>query len=91
MVLDVFMALDAPAGTHTYELKYTPPGLRIGLVISACALLLTIAYLALGRKQIDLGFDRHAAAAEARRSKEQQKAAEETAAAAEEVTADDPL
>ncbi len=50
MVLDVFMALDAPAGTHTYELKYTPPGLRIGQVISACALLLTIVYVSFGRK-----------------------------------------
>lgn len=45
MVLDVFMALDVPEGTHSYEMRYTPSGLRPGLAVSAAALVLTVAFL----------------------------------------------
>ena len=45
MVLDVFMALDVPEGTHSFEMRYTPSGLRPGMVISAAALMLTAAFL----------------------------------------------
>ncbi len=51
--LGVFLAADAPVGTPSYERKYVPPGLRVGLIVSAAALLLTLVYLAVGRKWID--------------------------------------
>ncbi len=60
-VLGIFLAADAPAGTHSYEMRFEPTGLRLGLVVSACALLLALVYIAFGRKQIDLAFKIHAA------------------------------
>ena len=47
MVLDVFMALDVPAGSHSFEMRYTPAGLRPGLAVSAAALVMTLAFLLL--------------------------------------------
>ena len=69
-VLDVFMAFDVPAGSHSFELRYTPPGLRIGLLISAAALLLTLVYLIIGRERIDRILFK-AAAKKSSRAKEQ--------------------
>ena len=52
MVLDVFMALDVPEGSHSFEMRYMPAGLRPGLAISAAALLLTLVFLLLdGRRR----------------------------------------
>ena len=62
MTLGVFMAADVPAGTHSYELRYVPSGMRAGLVISACALLLTVLYFPFGRKRIDAAFEKREAA-----------------------------
>lgn len=44
-VLGVFMAVDAPEGTHSYEMKFVPTGLRMGTGLSATALLTTLAYI----------------------------------------------
>lgn len=71
-VLGVFMAADVPEGTHHYEMRYVPAGLRIGLVISAAALLTTLAYVPLGRKRIDLWFDRRAASSAEKREPDEQ-------------------
>jgi uncharacterized membrane protein YfhO len=46
----VFMALDVPEGSHSFDMRYTPPGLRPGLVISAAALVLTLVFLPLDRR-----------------------------------------
>ena len=46
MVLDVFMALDVPEGSHSFEMRYTPAGLHLGLTISAAALVMTAIFLA---------------------------------------------
>ena len=45
MVLGVFMAVDAPEGTHNYEMKFFPVGMKIGIGISAAALLFTMVYV----------------------------------------------
>ena len=42
-VLGVFMAVDAPAGTHSYEMKFFPTGMKTGIGFSAAALLTTAA------------------------------------------------
>ena len=39
MVLDVFMAVDAPEGTHSYTMKFVPTGLKAGVVISSIGLI----------------------------------------------------
>ena len=51
MVLDVFMALDVPEGSHSFEMRYVPAGLRPGLAITAAALLLTLVFLFLDGKR----------------------------------------
>ncbi len=51
MVLDVFMALDVPEGSHSFEMRYMPAGLRVGLMVSAAALLLTLVFLLLDGKR----------------------------------------
>ncbi len=50
MVLDVFMALDVPEGSHSFEMRYVPAGLRPGLALSAAALLLTLVFLFADRR-----------------------------------------
>ncbi len=45
MVLGVFMAVDAPEGTHIYEMKFFPVGMKTGIGLSAAALLTTIVYI----------------------------------------------
>ena len=35
------MAVDAPAGTHSYEMKFFPTGMKTGIGLSAFALLTT--------------------------------------------------
>ena len=45
MVLDVFMALEVPEGSHSFEMRYSPAGLRPGLAVSAAALVLTLVFL----------------------------------------------
>ena len=45
MVLGVFMAIDAPEGTHGYEMKFFPKGMKTGIGMSAFALLTTAVYV----------------------------------------------
>ena len=52
-VLGIFMAAQAAPGEHTYEMKYMPGGMSIGIKISIGALILLILYMAIGRKLID--------------------------------------
>ena len=52
-VLGVFMAAQVKPGAHTFEMKYVPAGLSIGLKISACTLAFTLLYLLLGRRWLD--------------------------------------
>lgn len=55
-VLGVFMAIDAPAGTHSYEMKFFPVGMKTGIGLSAAALLTTLVYIPLDirrRKRAD--------------------------------------
>jgi uncharacterized membrane protein YfhO len=55
-VLGVFMAVDAPEGTHSYEMKFFPAWMDYGLVLSAAALVgttvLMIAWKAQKKKTI---------------------------------------
>ena len=44
-VLGVFMAVDAPEGTHSYEMKFFPVGMKTGIGLSAAALLTTLVYI----------------------------------------------
>ncbi len=44
-VLGVFMAVDAPEGTHSYEMKFFPAGMKTGICLSAAALLTTLVYI----------------------------------------------
>ncbi len=39
------MAVDAPEGTHSYEMKFFPVGMKTGLGLSAAALLTTLVYI----------------------------------------------
>lgn len=52
-VLGVFMAAEAAPGEHTYEMKYVPGGLNLGIKISIAALIVLICYLLFGRKLIN--------------------------------------
>ena len=52
-VLGIFMAAQAAPGEHTYEMKYMPGGMSIGIKISIGAFILLILYMAFGRKWID--------------------------------------
>ena len=52
-VLGVFMAAEVEPGEHTYEMKYVPAGLDIGIKISIGTLVFLILYLALLRKWLD--------------------------------------
>ncbi len=40
-------------GEHSYEMKYVPAGLNIGMKISAAAFVLMLVYLLFGRRLID--------------------------------------
>lgn len=44
-VLGIFMAVDAPEGTHSYEMKFFPVGMKTGIGLSAAALLTTMVYI----------------------------------------------
>ena len=50
-VLGVFMAFDAPAGTHSYEMKFFPVGMKTGIGLSAAALLTTLVYIPLDSRR----------------------------------------
>ena len=50
-VLGVFMAVDAPAGTHSYEMKFFPVGMKTGIALSAAALLTTLVYIPLDSRR----------------------------------------
>lgn len=52
-ILDVLMAAEVESGTHQYEMKYTPDGLRIGVIISVITLIVLIIYICFGRKWIN--------------------------------------
>jgi len=45
MVLGVFMAVDVPEGTHSYEMKFFPTGMKTGIGLSTAALLTTLVYI----------------------------------------------
>lgn len=51
-VLDVFMAFDVTAGTHSFEMKYVPEGWQLGKSISLASVALLLLYLLL-RKRLD--------------------------------------
>ena len=50
-VLGVFMAIDAPAGTHSYEMKFFPTGMKTGIALSGAALLTTLVYIPLDSRR----------------------------------------
>lgn len=50
-VLGVFMAVDAPAGTHSYEMQFFPTGMKTGIGLSAAALLTTLVYIPLDSRR----------------------------------------
>ena len=50
-VLGVFMAVDAPAGTHSYEMKFFPVGMKTSIGLSAAALLTTLVYIPLDSRR----------------------------------------
>ena len=45
----MYMGLEVPAGTHTFELRYVTPGAGAGALMTAAGLLLCAAYAAYGR------------------------------------------
>ena len=47
--LGFFPAAELSAGTHEVELRFVPPGLAAGAVLSVCALALALAWLAAAR------------------------------------------
>ena len=49
--LGVLLALRLPAGEHSVSLQYTPPGLAVGLVLSALSLSVAAAWLLLQRRK----------------------------------------
>ncbi len=52
-VLDLFMAVQVSPGEHSFEMKFVPEGLHLGIIISVVALVLMLAYLLFGRKLLD--------------------------------------
>ena len=52
MVLGSFMAVSVPAGDCTVEFKFTPSGLREGIILSVMGILLAVAVILLNRKRI---------------------------------------
>ena len=92
MVLDVLTAVDVPAGEHSFEMTYVPEGFRPGLLVSACALVLILVYLPLGKKWIDRGFEKRSAALQtnAEQTPEEQTTEENTPTEGEEKK-DDPV
>ena len=53
--LDLLLAIRLPAGEHSVTLRYTPPGLKLGLALSALSLAVTAAW-ALRRRRKGLPF-----------------------------------
>ena len=51
MVLGVFMAVDAPEGAHSYEMKFFPKGMKTGIGLSAAALLTTLVFVPVDRRR----------------------------------------
>lgn len=49
--LGALSAVELPRGTHTLELKYVPPGLYAGIIISACSAAALAAWLCLRKRQ----------------------------------------
>lgn len=81
-VLGVLMAAEIPAGTHSYELRFVPAGLRAGACISAVTLAFTVLYVIFGGKAIDRIMDERAkkrrAAAERKQSEQAEKTTKES-------------
>jgi len=50
-VLGVFMAVDAPEGAHSYEMKFFPKGMKAGIGLSAAALLTTLVFVPVDRRR----------------------------------------
>ena len=48
---ELFMSVDAPAGAHSYEMKFIPAGMRLGAALSAAALLGTAALVMWDRRK----------------------------------------
>ena len=43
--IDLFMTADIPMGSHSFELKYTPPGLLTGKILSVFSILFFVIYI----------------------------------------------
>ena len=56
-VMGVFMAASVPAGSHSYEMRFVPVGLRIGAMISIIGLMLALLYITVGKRGVDRLFD----------------------------------
>ena len=50
-ILDLFMAAEAPAGTHIYELRFMPEGLKPGAAAAAAGLAALLVFLLIDRGQ----------------------------------------
>ena len=50
-VLDVFMAADAEPCEHTYEMKFMPSGLKVGVLAAGANLLLIVCYILLDSRR----------------------------------------
>ena len=50
-----FMALTLPAGVHRVALRYSPPGFRAGVVISALTVLVALGLALADRRRAVLG------------------------------------
>lgn len=44
-----FMSFMLPAGSHTVELRYTPPGFSLGMVLTLCGITLCVVFFVLSR------------------------------------------
>lgn len=50
-VFGIFMAVDAPEGTHRYEMKFFPMGMKTGIGLSSAALLVMMIYIPLDARR----------------------------------------
>lgn len=62
--LGLFMVADVPAGSHTFEMRFTPKGLAIGLKISIGALVLLVLYLLFIERRLNRPLHNEEAAAD---------------------------
>ena len=48
--LGIFIAVDAIEGTHSYEMKFFPAGMRTGIILSSVSLMVAIIYLLVDKR-----------------------------------------